>query len=91
MIVYPPDAEGERRVRVDGKFLGRATGPGDLFAFLRRAGLDPDDVHLDDQLLNEWRGGGSAVRTPDTDSSSPMRAATPVGMAARSHDGPSHG
>ncbi|GLV87995.1 hypothetical protein Slala03_76840 [Streptomyces lavendulae subsp. lavendulae] len=57
VIVYPPDAQGGR--------LGRALGPQDLFEFLRRAGLDPDDVNLDDPLLIEWRGGGPAVWTPD--------------------------
>ncbi|MFJ3206065.1 hypothetical protein [Streptomyces sp. NPDC086989] len=38
VIVYPPDAEGGRRVRVDEKILGRVFGPGDLLEFLRRAG-----------------------------------------------------
>ncbi|MEU8435492.1 hypothetical protein AB0F18_21790 [Streptomyces sp. NPDC029216] len=66
VIVYPPDAEGGRRVRVDGEILGRALGPGDLLELLRRAGLDPDDVRLDDALLIEWRGGGPAVWSPDT-------------------------
>ncbi|MFJ8208913.1 hypothetical protein [Streptomyces sp. NPDC096033] len=66
VIVYPPDAEGGRRVRVDGEILGRALGPNDIFEFLRRAGLDPDDVDLDDRLLIEWRGGGPAVWTPPT-------------------------
>ncbi|MCB5181506.1 hypothetical protein [Streptomyces antimicrobicus] len=65
VIVYPPDAEGGRRVRVDGEILGRATSPGDLLEFLRRAGLDPDNVRLDDALLIEWRGGGPAVWTRD--------------------------
>ncbi|MEV7617095.1 hypothetical protein [Streptomyces sp. NPDC089799] len=36
-----------------GKFLGRALGPGDILEFLRRAGLDPDDIPLDDALLIE--------------------------------------
>ncbi|MEU3777988.1 hypothetical protein AB0F11_33285 [Streptomyces sp. NPDC032472] len=67
VIVYPPDAEGGRRVRIDGEILGRALGPNDILEFLRRAGLDPDDVHLDDTLLIEWRGGGLAVWSPDTD------------------------
>ncbi|MFJ8212092.1 hypothetical protein [Streptomyces sp. NPDC096033] len=49
VIVYPPDAEGGRRVRVDGEILGRATGPGDLLEILRRTGLDYDDVRLDDE------------------------------------------
>ncbi|KOU19121.1 hypothetical protein ADK52_29175 [Streptomyces sp. WM6372] len=67
VIVYPPDAEGGRRVRIDGEILGRALGPDDLLEFLRRAGLDPDAVRLDDPLLLEWRGGGPAVWSPDTD------------------------
>nr|AAS45791.1 SLV.8 [Streptomyces lavendulae] len=69
VIVYPPDAEGGRRVRVDGEILGRALGPNDLFEFLRRAGLDPDDVDLADELFIEWRGGGPAVWSngPDTE------------------------
>ncbi|UUU44393.1 hypothetical protein OHA89_00935 [Streptomyces sp. NBC_01546] len=46
--------------------LGRALGTADLLEFLRRAGLDPDVVRLDDPLLIEWRGGGPAVWTPDT-------------------------
>ncbi|MFF4104345.1 hypothetical protein [Streptomyces sp. NPDC001903] len=66
IVVYPSDAEGGRRVRVDGEILGRALGPGDLLEFLRRADLDPDDVRLDDELLIEWRGGGPAVWSPDT-------------------------
>ncbi|MGW6412197.1 hypothetical protein ACWF95_34090 [Streptomyces vinaceus] len=65
VIVYPPDAEGGRRVRVDGEILGLATGPGDILEFLRRAGLDPDDVDLADGGLFEWRGGGPAVWNPD--------------------------
>ncbi|MFF4012747.1 hypothetical protein [Streptomyces sp. NPDC001717] len=66
VVVHPPDAEGGRRVRVGGVSLGRALGPRDLLEFLRRAGLDPDDV-FDDALLIEWRGGGPAVWSPDTD------------------------
>ncbi|MFE2547406.1 hypothetical protein ACFXGI_02415 [Streptomyces sp. NPDC059355] len=46
--------------------LGRATGPGDLLAFPRRAGSDPDGIRLDDPLLIEWRGGGPAVWSPGT-------------------------
>ncbi|GCD39172.1 hypothetical protein OEIGOIKO_07001 [Streptomyces chrestomyceticus JCM 4735] len=36
----------------------------DLLEFLRRGGLDPDDVDLDDPSLIEWRGGGPGVWTP---------------------------
>lgn len=66
MIVYPPDDQCGRHVRIDGEILSRATGPGDLFEFLRRAGLDPDDIDLGDQLLIEWHGGGPTVWTPDS-------------------------
>lgn len=58
VVVYPPGDRGGRRVRVDGEDLGTAYGPGDLLEFLRRAGLDPDDVELDGPLI-QWRGGGS--------------------------------
>ncbi|MEU9946471.1 hypothetical protein [Streptomyces lavendulae] len=61
VIVYPPDAQGGRRVRVDGEILGRALGPADLLEFLRRAGLDPDDVNLDNPLLIEWRRGAGRL------------------------------
>ncbi|MEU6895521.1 hypothetical protein ABZ934_27845 [Streptomyces sp. NPDC046557] len=64
-VIYPPDAQGGRRIRCDGEILGRALRPGDLLEFLRRAGLDPDDARLDDASLIEWRGGGPAVWAPD--------------------------
>ncbi|MFF4457697.1 hypothetical protein [Streptomyces goshikiensis] len=66
VVVYPPDAQGGRRVHADGEILGRALNPRDLLGFLRRAGLDPDSIRLDDPLLIEWRGGGPAVWSPDT-------------------------
>ncbi|AKL69625.1 MULTISPECIES: hypothetical protein [Streptomyces] len=66
VVVYPPDAQGGRRVRADEEILGRALDPRGLLEFLRRAGLDPDHVRLDDSLLIEWRGGGPAVWSPDT-------------------------
>ncbi|MFD8292970.1 DUF6233 domain-containing protein [Streptomyces lavendulae] len=66
VVVYPPDAEGGRRVRCDGEILGRAVGPADPLEFMRRAGLNPDTVRLDDPLLIGWRGGGPTVWTPDS-------------------------
>lgn len=66
VTVHPPDAQG-RRVHADGQPLGRATGVGDLLEFLRRASLDPNNVDLDDALLVEWRGGGPAAWSPDSD------------------------
>ncbi|MBY8876668.1 hypothetical protein [Actinacidiphila acidipaludis] len=50
-----------RRVRVDGEVLGVAYAPADVLEFLRRAGLDPDQVRLDDPALIDWRGGGPDV------------------------------
>ncbi|MGP3683147.1 hypothetical protein ACTVZO_00155 [Streptomyces sp. IBSNAI002] len=61
ITIHPPDAQGGRHVRAHGTSLGRAYGPADVHEFLRRAGLDPDVVRLDDPLLIEWRGGGPAV------------------------------
>lgn len=59
IIVYPPDEEGSRRVRVDGEILGRAYGLQDLTEFLRRAGLeDPDEAWVRASTLIDWRGGG---------------------------------
>lgn len=45
-------------MRAGDEILGLARGPGELLEFLRRAGLDPDAVRLDDPGLIEWRGGG---------------------------------
>lgn len=56
-MVHPPDAGG-RLVTVRGERVGRARSTADLLEFLRRTGLDPDDVTLDDPELIEWRGGG---------------------------------
>jgi hypothetical protein len=60
VVVYPLMESGGRRVRVNGEILGIAYGVGDLLEFLRRAGLEPDDVDLDGPLF-EWRGGGPGV------------------------------
>ncbi|MFD5513090.1 hypothetical protein ACFWIB_35795 [Streptomyces sp. NPDC127051] len=86
MVLVPPDAEGGRRVRVDGEILGRATGPGDLLEFLRRAGLDPDDIRLDDPLLIEWRGGGPPSGAP-TAASSELGGAGPARVVRISENG----
>lgn len=51
------------RVRADGAILGRAYGVTDLLEFLRRAGLNPDEVALDGPLI-EWRGGGPYAWEP---------------------------
>lgn len=63
IIVYPPDEDGARRVRVDGTILGRARNVGDVLALAGRAGLDPDGIDLDGPLI-EWRGGGAYAWEP---------------------------
>lgn len=60
-VVVEPVVGSGRRVRVGSEILGIAYGPADVLEFLRRAGLDPDTVRLDDPLLIEWHGGGPAV------------------------------
>ncbi|MGW0140738.1 hypothetical protein [Streptomyces calvus] len=62
IVIYPPAADGGRRVRADGRFLGMAYGLLDVVEFLRLAGLESvDDDWLKRSDLVEWRGGG-----PDT-------------------------
>ncbi|CAL9272100.1 hypothetical protein ACFW4Q_12670 [Streptomyces rochei] len=62
VIVYPPDEEGGRRVRVDGEVLGRAYGVQDVARFLQEAGLqDWDELDVVRSALVEWRGGGPDV------------------------------
>lgn len=58
IVVYPPDEQGARRVRVDGTILGRARDLRDLTEYLRRAGLEVDDLDVVRSPLIEWRGGG---------------------------------
>ncbi|MFJ1992998.1 hypothetical protein [Streptomyces asiaticus] len=60
VVVYPPSEGGGRLVRANGEILGTAYGPSDLLEFLRRTGLDPDEVDLSGPLI-EWRGGGPEV------------------------------
>jgi len=61
VIVYPPDEEGGRRVRVDGTILGRAFRLRDVVAFLETAGLQGiDDLDVAGAEWIEWRGGPDA-------------------------------
>ncbi|MFE4703333.1 hypothetical protein ACFRIC_40370 [Streptomyces sp. NPDC056738] len=62
IIVYPPDEQGGRRVRLDGEILGLAYSLQDIAEFLRRAGLDdPDPAWVEATALIDWRGGGPDV------------------------------
>lgn len=59
VVVYPPAADGGRRVRVDNQFLGMAYGLLDIAEFLRRAGIeDADPAFVESSALIEWRGVG---------------------------------
>ncbi|MEU4463787.1 MULTISPECIES: hypothetical protein [unclassified Streptomyces] len=71
VVVYPPAADGGRRVRVDDQFLGIAYGPLDVAEFLRRAGIeDADEAYVAATGLIEWRGGGPGVWATDREGDS---------------------
>lgn len=62
VVVYPPDEDGGRRVRVDGQISGRAYSTRDVAAFMQVAGLqDFDEMDVVRSALIEWRGGGPDV------------------------------
>lgn len=65
VAIEPPTQAGGRRVRVGGEILGTAYQAADILEFLRRAGLDPDTIQLDDPDLIEWHGGGPEVWTQE--------------------------
>ncbi|MFD9465656.1 hypothetical protein [Streptomyces sp. NPDC060027] len=62
VVVYPPAADGGRRVRVAARFVGMAYTLVDIAEFLGRAGVDEveaSDVRGADWI--EWRGGGPGL------------------------------
>jgi hypothetical protein len=62
VIVYPPDEQGGRRVRIDDEIAGRAFALRDVVEFLRRAGIEEvNEVWVRRSSLIEWRGGGPDV------------------------------
>lgn len=62
VVVYPPDEDGGRRVRVDGQISGRAYSVRDVAAFMQDAGLQEyDEMDVVRSALIEWRGGGPDV------------------------------
>jgi hypothetical protein len=64
VIVYPPDATGGRRVRVDSTILGLAYSVQDVARFMQEAGLqDWDEMDVVRSALIEWRGGGPETWT----------------------------
>ena len=61
VVVHPPSSDGGRRVTAHAEVLGLAHNREDVVEFLRRAGLPPETIRLDDENLIEWRGGGPDV------------------------------
>ncbi|MEV5788573.1 hypothetical protein [Streptomyces sp. NPDC052192] len=62
VVVYPPTADGGRRVRLHQGFVGMAYTFLDIAEFLRRAGMEDieaSDVRTADWI--EWRDGGPGV------------------------------
>ncbi|WP_327660443.1 MULTISPECIES: hypothetical protein [unclassified Streptomyces] len=59
VVIYPPDEDGGRRIRLDGTILGRAFSVQDVAKFMQEAGLQSfDEVDVVRSSLIEWRGGG---------------------------------
>ncbi|MFJ2237951.1 hypothetical protein [Streptomyces sp. NPDC087859] len=64
VVVYPPAADGGRRVRIDDHFVGIAYSVLDIAAFVQEAGLqDWDEMDVVRSSLIEWRSGGPDVWT----------------------------
>lgn len=57
IVVYPSDSEGGRRVRVDGKVLGRAFNVYDVLELAANVDFDPAGASLDDASLFDWGRG----------------------------------
>ncbi|MFB7589350.1 hypothetical protein [Streptomyces sp. NPDC056169] len=57
VVVYLPDDQGGRRVRIDGEISGMAYAMKDVIEFLRRAGW----LDAEKWPPIEWRGGGRGL------------------------------
>ncbi|CCK32540.1 hypothetical protein BN159_8162 [Streptomyces davaonensis JCM 4913] len=59
VAVLPPAADGGRRVRIGGRYVGIAYGLLDVAAFVQEAGLqDWDEMDVVQSSLIDWQGGG---------------------------------
>ncbi|MGW7003933.1 hypothetical protein ACWGCW_14205 [Streptomyces sp. NPDC054933] len=57
-LVVHPLQDGGRLMTILGEPVGVARSLHDVEDVLRRAGLNPDEIALDEPDLIEWRGGG---------------------------------
>ncbi|MEU6497128.1 hypothetical protein ABZ890_43370 [Streptomyces sp. NPDC046984] len=60
VVVHPPTDSG-RRVTVEGRTMGYARSSVDVLWLVWEAGLDPDDVRLDDPDWIDWCDAGPEV------------------------------
>ncbi|MFF3310507.1 hypothetical protein [Streptomyces sp. NPDC002952] len=59
VVIYPPDEDGGRRMRIDGVIVGRAFSVQDVARFMQEAGLQEfDEMDVVRTGLIQWRGGG---------------------------------
>ncbi|MFH8936234.1 hypothetical protein [Streptomyces griseosporeus] len=62
VVIYPPDEDGGRRVRIDGVIKGRAFSVRDVAAFMQEL-QEFDEMDVVRSGLIVWRGGGPDVWT----------------------------
>ncbi|WSF66908.1 hypothetical protein OG754_00625 [Streptomyces decoyicus] len=60
IVIHPPTPGGGRQVHVDATPLGVAYNVAELLELLRRVGLDPAQIGLNNPAIT-WRGGGPHV------------------------------
>ncbi|MDQ0753980.1 hypothetical protein QF034_008211 [Streptomyces africanus] len=62
VVIYSPDGEGGRRVRIDDAIVGRRFSAQDVARFMQETGLQEfDEMDVVRSGLIEWRGGGPDV------------------------------
>ncbi|MFE6408181.1 hypothetical protein ACFVOR_14745 [Streptomyces sp. NPDC057837] len=67
VVIYPPDEDGGRRVRIDGAIVGRAFTVQDVARFMQDAGLQEfDEMDVVRSGLIDWRGGGWDAWSPSS-------------------------
>lgn len=57
VVIYPPNEDGGRRVRIDGTICGRAYNVQDVAWFMQEAGLQDGTLDILGSPLIDWGGG----------------------------------